>query len=238
MRAAGRIVALVIARMVDLVRPGVTTAELDAAAEALIRSQGAEPSFKGYHGYPASICTSVNEQVVHGLPGPRRLLEGDIISIDVGAYCQGFHGDAAITLPVGTVSAEARRLLQVTRRALELGITAVRPGAHLSDIGHAVQSYVEAQGFSVVREYVGHGIGTAMHEPPQIPNFGVPGNGPVLKPGMTLAIEPMVNVGEYPVRALEDGWTVVTRDGSLSAHFEHTVAVSEAGHEVLTRLEE
>ncbi|MGB9886570.1 MAG: type I methionyl aminopeptidase [Moorellales bacterium] len=234
MREAGRIVAEVLAQLEKMVQPGITTRELDRAAESLILKRGAYPSFKGYRGFPASICASVNQEVVHGLPGLRKLVEGDIISIDIGAEFQGYHGDAAITLPVGRVAPEVERLLRVTREALWLGIEQARVGRRLSDISHAIQSHVEGNGFSVVREFVGHGIGRAMHEEPQVPNYGRPGRGPRLMPGMTLAIEPMVNLGGPEVMVLADGWTVVTRDGSYSAHFEHTVAVTEDGPQVLT----
>ncbi|WP_018131302.1 type I methionyl aminopeptidase [Effusibacillus pohliae] len=236
MREAGRIVALTHEELAKAIRPGITTRELDEIAEELIRKHGATPSFKGYHGYPASICASVNEELVHGIPGPRVLREGDIISIDIGAYYQGFHGDSAWTYPVGNISDEAARLLRVTEEALFKGIEQAREGNRLSDIGHAVQKHVEAAGFSVVRDYVGHGIGRQMHEDPQIPNYGPPNRGPRLKVGMTLAIEPMVNVGAYHCKTLADNWTVVTADGSLAAHFEHTVAITENGPEILTRL--
>jgi methionyl aminopeptidase len=235
MREAGRIVALTLAALRSAVRPGVSTAELDALAEEMARQNGAVPSFKGYRGYPASLCASINEEVVHGIPNPRRMLrEGDIVSLDFGAIYKGLQGDAAITVPVGQVSEVARRLLAVTEQALEVGIAETRPGNRLSDIGHAIQTYVEGHGFSVVRLYVGHGIGRAMHEEPNVPNFGLAGRGPVLKPGMVLALEPMVNVGDFGTVVLDDSWTVVTRDGSLSAHFEHTVAVTTNGPAVLT----
>lgn len=234
MREAGRIVARVLAQLARTARPGVATEKLDALAEEMIRSAGAAPSFKGYEGFPASICTSINEQVVHGIPGSRKLTGGDVLSIDVGVFYRGFHGDAAISLPIGAVSSRARRLLEVTEESLARAVAAVRPGGHVSDIGHAVQSYVESQGFAVVRELVGHGIGRKMHESPLVPNFGTPGNGALLRAGMTLAIEPMVNAGGHQVRTLDDGWTVVTADHSLSAHFEHTVVVTESGVDVLT----
>lgn len=235
MRDAGRIVALTLQELEKAIRPGVTTAELDTLAEDFIRRQGAEPAFKGLYGFPASICTSVNEQVVHGIPGPRRLEEGDIISIDVGTKIHGYYGDGAATFAVGKINKEAKRLLQVTREALNKGINKAVAGNRLSDISHAVQKHVERQGFSVVRDFVGHGIGTKMHEDPQVPNFGTPGRGPRLETGMTLAIEPMVNAGTYAVKVLHDNWTVVTEDGKLSAHFEHTVAVRDGAAEVLTR---
>ncbi|MGB9802942.1 MAG: type I methionyl aminopeptidase [Desulfofundulus sp.] len=236
MRDAGRVVAGVLNELSRAVKPGVTTAELDRLAEDFILARGARPAFKGLYGFPASICTSVNEQVVHGIPGLRKLESGDIISIDVGAEINGYFGDGAATFPVGDVSPEARKLLAVTEGALYEGIRCARQGNRLSDISHAVQSYVEKHGFSVVRDYVGHGIGRNMHEEPQVPNFGKPGRGPRLKAGMTLAIEPMVNAGTHEVRTLEDNWTVVTRDSRLSAHFEHTIAVTDGEPEILTRL--
>ena len=216
------------------VRAGVTTSELDRLAEEFIRSQGGRPSFKGYRGFPASICSSVNDQVVHGIPGPRELKDGDIVGIDVGVELEGYHGDAAWTFPVGEVSDEAKRLLQVTREALAMGIAQARPGGRIGDISHAVQSHVEAAGFSVVRELVGHGIGREMHEEPQVPNYGPPGRGPRLMVGQVLAIEPMVNIGGAEVVTGSDGWTIATRDGSLSAHFEHTVAVGATGPVILS----
>lgn len=237
MRRAGRVVAIMLREVVKAVRPGVTTAELDRIAEEVARAHGAVPAFKGFRGFPATLCTSVNNEVVHGIPGKRRLKEGDIISIDTGAIVDGYYGDAAVTVPVGRVSAVARRLIEVTQAALDAGIRAARVGAHVGDVSHAIQSVVESAGFSVVREYVGHGIGASMWEEPQIPNYGLPGLGPVLKAGMTLAIEPMVNVGSYEVMVMPDNWTVVTKDGSLSAHFEHTVLVTEDGAQVLTALE-
>jgi methionyl aminopeptidase len=235
MRAANALVADVLAELARLVSPGVTTSDLDAAAEKLVRDGGAEPAFKGYRGYPSTLCASVNEQVVHGIPSSRALDEGDIISLDMGVRLNGYYGDSAVTVPVGRVSDEAARLLRITRESLERGIAQVRLGGRISDIGHAIQQHVEAHGFSVVREFVGHGIGAALHEDPQIANYGEPGRGPRLAEGMTLAIEPMVNVGRPAVKVLADGWTAVTKDGSLSAHFEHTVAVTKAGPLVLTR---
>ncbi|SHF11270.1 methionyl aminopeptidase [Desulfofundulus australicus DSM 11792] len=236
MRDAGRVVAGVLGELSRAIKPGVTTAELDRLAEDFILARGARPAFKGLYGFPASICTSVNEQVVHGIPGLRKLESGDIISIDVGAEINGYYGDGAATFPVGEVSPEAKKLMAVTEEALYEGIRFARQGNRLSDISHAVQRYVEKHGFSVVREYVGHGIGRSMHEEPQVPNFGKPGRGPRLKAGMTLAIEPMVNAGTHEVRTLGDNWTVVTRDSSLSAHFEHTVAITDGEPEILTRL--
>ena len=238
MREAGRLVGEVLAELAGLVAPGVTTADLDAAAEKRIARAGATPAFKGYHGYPATICASINDEVIHGIPSGRRLLnDGDIISIDVGASLNGYFGDSAITLPVGQVSEEAARLLRVTEEALYKAIDRVRPGSRISDLGHAVQKHVEAYGFSVVREFVGHGIGQRMHEEPQVPNYGDPGRGPRLTEGMVLAIEPMVNAGKPAVKVLGDGWTAVTRDSSLSAHFEHTVAVTADGPWILTSRE-
>ncbi len=235
MRAANALVANVLAELEAMVAPGVTTAELDRAAERLVRAGGAEPAFKGYRGYPGTLCASVNEQVVHGIPSARALVEGDIISLDMGVKLNGFYGDSAVTVAVGRVSADAEKLLRVTRESLEQGIAQVRLGGRVSDIGHAIQQHVEAHGLSVVREFVGHGIGAALHEEPQIANYGEPGRGPRLAEGMTLAIEPMVNIGRPAVKVLADGWTAVTKDGSLSAHFEHTVAVTKAGPLVLTR---
>jgi methionyl aminopeptidase len=234
MRAANALVADVLAELAAMVAPGVTTRELDAAAERLVRSRGAEPAFKGYRGYPATLCASVNEEVVHGIPSPRKLVEGDIVSLDMGVKLNGFYGDSAITVPVGRVAPEVLDLLRITQEALERGIEQVRPGGRISDIGHAIQQHVEAHGFSVVREFVGHGIGASLHEEPQIANYGEPGRGPRLVEGMVLAIEPMVNMGRPAVKVLSDGWTAVTRDGSLSAHFEHTVAVTKDGPLVLT----
>jgi len=235
MRAANVLVADVLAELAAMAAPGVTTADLDAKAEALVRQAGAEPAFKGYRGYPASLCASVNDQVVHGIPSNRQLVEGDIISLDMGVKLNGFYGDSAVTVAVGTVGADVLKLLRVTQESLEKGIAQVRVGARVSDIGHAIQKHVEAGGFSVVREFVGHGIGASLHEDPQIANYGEPGHGPRLAEGMVLAIEPMVNMGKPAVRVLSDGWTAVTRDGSLSAHFEHTVAVTKAGPLVLTQ---
>jgi methionyl aminopeptidase len=238
MRAAGRLVGEVLTALSARVVPGVTTAELDELAEQLITSAGAVPAFKGYHGYPASICASINDEVIHGIPSGRRVLvEGDIVSIDVGASLEGYFGDSAVTLPVGHVSEEAATLLRVTEESLYKAIEKARPGARISDIGHAVQQHVESYGFSVVREFVGHGIGQRMHEEPQVPNYGDPGRGPRLAEGMVLAIEPMVNAGKPAVKVLADGWTAVTRDKSLSAHFEHTVAVTADAPWILTSRE-
>jgi methionyl aminopeptidase len=235
MRRAGRIVAATIDRVLDAVRPGMATRALDEVAEKVILEAGAVPSFKGYRGFPASICVSVNEQVVHGIPGDRRLGPGDVLSLDFGAIWDGYHADSAVTVFVGEPpSNEAEKLVRVTEEALEAGISQIRAGARLSDIGHAVQQVVEGAGFSVVREYVGHGIGRNLHEDPQIPNYGQPGRGPEIKPGLVVAVEPMVNLGDWPTRVLKDNWTVVTADGSLSAHFEHTIAVTHDGPEILT----
>lgn len=217
------------------VEPGVSTAELDRLAEEYIRSKGAVPNFKNYQGYPATACISINNEVIHGIPSKQRILkEGDIVSVDLGAMYEGYHGDNAATFAVGDVSPEAKRLMDVTRESLYEGINAARPGGRIGDISHAVQSYVEANGFSVVRQFVGHGVGTKLHEDPEVPNFGKAGHGFRLMPGMTLAIEPMVNAGDYQVRVLKDGWTTVTSDGSLSAHFEHTVVITEDGPKIMT----
>ena len=236
LRRVNQLVAQVLAELRRMAVPGVTTEDIDSAAERLVRAEGAEPAFKGYHGYPATVCVSANEQVVHGIPSKRPLVEGDILSIDMGAKLDGFFGDCAVTVPIGRVSPEAAELLRVTEEALFHGIEAVKPGARVSDIGAAVQQHVEAHGFSVVREFVGHGIGTSLHEEPQIANYGPGGRGPRLAEGMVLAIEPMVNAGKPAVKVLSDGWTAVTRDGSLSAHFEHSVVVAATGCEILTLL--
>jgi methionyl aminopeptidase len=238
MREAGRLVGEVLTALSGAVGPGVSTAELDELAEKRIRQAGATPAFKGYHGYPATICASINDEVIHGIPSDRRVLaEGDIISIDVGAALDGYYGDSAVTLAVGRVSEQAGTLLRVTEESLYKAIEQARPGCRISDIGHAVQQHVEAFGFSVVREFVGHGIGVRMHEEPQVPNYGEPGHGPRLAEGMVLAIEPMVNAGKPAVKVLADGWTAVTRDSSLSAHFEHTVAVTAGEPWILTARE-
>ena len=238
MRAAGRLVGEVLTALAAAVEPGVSTQDLDAIAERMIVDAGATPAFKGYHGYPATICSSINEEVIHGIPSRQRALqEGDIISIDVGASLDGYYGDSAITVPVGRISDEAAMLLRVTEDALYKAIDVVKPGGRVSDIGHAVQQHVEAHGFSVVREFVGHGIGQRMHEEPQVPNYGEAGRGPRLAEGMVLAIEPMVNAGKPAVKVLGDGWTAVTKDRSLSAHFEHTVAVTADGAWILTARE-
>jgi methionyl aminopeptidase len=234
LRKPSAIVAEVLQRLRKAVVPGVTTRELDQITEDVILARGAIPAFKGYRGYPASLCASINEQVVHGIPSQRRLEQGDIVSLDVGASLNGYFGDAAITLPVGTVEPEAERLLKVTEQALTLGIEQARKGNRLFDISFAVQSWVESHGFSVVRDFVGHGIGKSLHEEPQIPNFGAPHQGPRLEEGMVFALEPMVNEGTYEVKILSDGWTVVTADRKRSAHFEHTIAVTDSDPEILT----
>jgi methionyl aminopeptidase len=238
LRRVNQLVAQILAMLRRSVAPGVTTRDLDSLAERLVREAGAEPAFKGYHGYPATVCASVNEQVVHGIPSGRALVEGDVVSIDMGAKLEGFFGDCAVTVPVGAVSPAAERLLRVTEESLFQGIDAVKPGGRVSDIGAAVQRHVEANGFSVVREFVGHGIGTSLHEEPQVANYGPAGSGPRLSEGMVLAIEPMVNAGRASVKVQSDGWTAVTTDGSLSAHFEHTVVVTRDGTEILTLLAE
>ncbi len=241
MRRAGRIVAEVLEMMRERVAPGVTTAELNEWADAVIRKYSAIPSFKGYppgsaHPFPASICASVNEELVHGIPGPRALREGDIISIDVGVILDGYHGDAAVTLPVGQISPEAQELLEVTEGALYAGIAAARAGGRSGDISAAIQSYVESRGYNVVREYTGHGIGREMHEDPQVPNFGQPGKGVRLRRGMTVALEPMVLAGDRCVKVLDDHWVVVSCDGKLTAHFEHDIAITDGEAEILSRL--
>ncbi len=234
LRASNRLVALVMKELRKAVQPGATTLELDALAERLLVERGAKPAFKGYRGYKYTICASVNEQVVHGIPSSRKLKEGDIISVDIGAKLDGYFGDHAATIPVGEVSGEAKRLLKYCEEALWRGIEKAKPGNRLFDISHAIQAHAESGGFSVVRAYVGHGIGTSLHEEPQVPNFGEPGTGPELKPGMVIAIEPMLNAGGADVKVLGDNWTVVTADAKLSAHFEHTVAVAEAGPDILS----
>ena len=234
MRDAGRIVGQTLAVIKKAISPGITTQELDHIAEQFIRRAGGVPAFKGYCGFPASICSSINEQVVHGIPGPRQLKDGDVISIDIGVKLNRYYGDAAITVPVGEVDAEILKLLSVTEQALNKGIEQAIKGNRLSDISHAVQLHAEAYGYGVVRDYVGHGIGQRMHEDPQIPNYGPPGRGPLLKNGMTLAIEPMINLGTPDVEVLSDDWTVITADGKISAHFEHTVAVTDGEPLILT----
>jgi len=237
MEQANKIVAETHAFLAEKVAPGITTEEIDRLGDQFIRDKGAEPSFKGYRGYPASICISINEEVVHGIPSPDRVLnEGDIVSLDIGAFYKGFHGDAARTLPVGQISQEAEKLIDITERSFHEAVKKAEPGNRLTDISSMVQAVAEENGFSVVREYVGHGIGHDMHEDPQIPNFGPPGRGPVLKEGMTLAVEPMLNAGGYQVKSLDDGWTVVTEDGSLSAHYENTIAVTDTVPRILSEI--
>ncbi len=237
-RAAARLVARTLDLLGREIRPGVTTAELDRLAESFIRGHGGRPAFKGYRGFPASICPSVNDEVVHAIPGPRRLAEGDVVGVDAGVEMGGYFGDSARTFAVGEVSSEAKRLMQVTREALLEGVAQARAGNRIGDISHAIQTYVEHHGYSIVRSLVGHGIGREMHEEPQVPNFGPPDRGPRLMIGQVLAIEPMVNLGGAEVVTKQDGWTVVTKDGSLSAHFEHTVAVGPNGPEILSRADE
>jgi methionyl aminopeptidase len=234
MRRSGRITAQVLSDLMKLARPGMATSELDRAAEEGIRRGGGLPTFKGYNGFPASICASVNDEVVHGIPGPRVLRDGDLLSIDIGTTLEGYVSDSAVTVPVGTISPEAQRLLDVTRECLTIGIEQMQSGNHVGDIGAAVQEHAERQGYGVVRELVGHGVGRAMHEEPQVPNFGTRGTGMELRPGLVLAIEPMITERGPKVRILDDGWTVVTADGKLAAHFEHTIAVTDAGPKILT----
>jgi methionyl aminopeptidase len=235
MRQAGRIVAMILKKIVEPIRPGMETKELDIIAEKELKNHGAKSSFKGYRGFPANLCISINDEIVHGIPGNRVLREGDIVSLDFGAICNGFQGDAALTVGVGRISKKAEALIETTNGALKTGIGAARAGAKLGDISYAIQDYAESRGYSVVREYTGHGIGRDMHEEPQIPNFGLPDSGPVLKKGMTLALEPMVNAGDWRTRIGDDRWTVFTADGSLSAHCEHTIAITDGEPEVLTR---
>ncbi|OGN97909.1 MAG: type I methionyl aminopeptidase [Chloroflexi bacterium RBG_13_51_18] len=240
MRQSGRIVAEILKILSERIKPGMKTKEMDIIAERELKKRGAESSFKGYRGYPATICASVNDEIVHGIPGDKELKEGDIVSLDFGAIFHGFHGDAAVTVPVGKVSPEAKRLIETTKGALKSGIAAARAGANLGDVSAAIQDYARSRGYSLVREYTGHGIGRKMHEDPQIPNSTEPpyglqtGTGPVLKKGMTLALEPMLNIGDWHTRVAEDQWTVLTADGSLSAHFEHTIVIDDTEPEVLT----
>ena len=236
MRQAGRIVAIVLDLLKSRLRPGMKTKELDIIAARELKKLGAEPSFKGYRGFPANLCVSINDEIVHGIPGERVINEGDIVSLDLGAIYDGFQGDAAITVPVGRISHQTERLVATTRDALEAGIAAACPGARLGSVSAAIQNYAESRGYSVVREYTGHGIGQQMHEEPQIPNFGRPGEGLELKKGMTIALEPMVNAGDWRTRLGSDRWVVLTADGSLSAHFEHTIAITDGKPEVLTTL--
>ncbi len=235
MRQAGRIVSTILGIMAREVRPGMKTREFDTIAVRELEKAGATSSFKGYHGYPATVCVSLNDEIVHGIPGKRVLCEGDIVSLDFGAIYDGFQADSAVTVGVGEVTPAAKRLMEVTDGALAAGIAAARPAARLGDISAAIQNYAESRGFSVVREYTGHGIGREMHEDPLIHNFGMPGTGPVLKRGMTFAVEPMLNAGDWHTRLSDDNWTVLTADGSLSAHFEHTIAITDGGAEVLTK---
>jgi methionyl aminopeptidase len=235
MRRAGHILADVVDRLRAGVKAGMSTLEIDQDVEGFIRSQGARPAFKGYRGFPATVCISINEEVVHGIPSAQRhVKDGDIVGLDLGCIVDGYYADCAFTLAVGDVPSRVQELLDATRQSLEAGIAECRPGRRLSDVSHAIQSHVERHGFAVVRAFVGHGIGRALHEEPQVPNFGDPGRGPQLRPGMVLAIEPMVTMGSWEVKILDDGWTAVTKDGSLAAHFEHTIAVTESGPEVLT----
>jgi len=236
LKRSNAMVAEVFEKLRGMITPGITTRELDQVAEEFILLKGARPAFKGYRGFPATLCISINDEVVHGIPGQRRLKEGDIVSLDVGVNYIGYFGDAAITLPVGEVDPEAKRLLEVTKKALYIGIEKAKAGNRLFDISYAIQSWVESHGFSVVRDFVGHGIGRELHEEPQIPNFGTPHQGPRLEKGMVFALEPMVNEGTHEVRVLSDGWTVVTADGKRSAHFEHTIAITDDGAEILSTL--
>jgi len=234
MRKAGRITAQARALAGSMVAPGVTTHEIDTAVRRFIESHGAKPSFLGYGGFPGSACISINEEVIHGIPGPRKLKEGDIVSVDVGAYIGGFHGDCAATFPCGKVSEEAMKLIQVTEQSFWEGMKYARQGCRVSDIGHAVQEYVEANGFSVVRDFVGHGVGAKLHEPPEVRNYGPAGHGPRLQPGMTIAVEPMVNAGGWQVKVLADKWTTVSLDGSLTAHYENSILITDGDPEILT----
>ncbi len=235
MRQAGRIVAGILEILTQRVKVGMKTKELDIIAEKELERREARPSFKGYRGFPASLCVSVNDEIVHGIPGERVLCDGDIVSLDFGTIFKGFQADAALTIGVGKISTLAKQLIEATRGSLEAGITAAQPGATLGDISAAIQNYAESRGYSVIREYTGHGIGRELHEEPQIPNFGLPGTGPILKKGMTLCLEPMLNAGDWHTRVSDDNWTVHTADGNLSAHFEHTIAITDAEPEVLTR---
>ncbi len=238
MRKAGRLTALARKAAAEAVRPGVTTDDIDRVVRRTIEEAGAKPSFLGYGGFPASACVSINDEIIHGIPSKTRIIrEGDIVKVDVGAYLNGFHGDCAATVPCGQVSEEAQRLIEVTRQSFYEGIKFAREGCRLSDISHAIQTYVESHGFSVVRAYVGHGVGAQLHESPEVPNFGAPGHGVRLQRGMTLAIEPMVNAGVYDIKVLPDGWTVKTRDGRLSAHYENSIAITEGDPEILTSID-
>jgi methionyl aminopeptidase len=237
-RQSSQMVALILAELKALIKPGTMTKELDEYAEERVRALGGRPAFKGYRGFPASLCTSVNEEIVHGLPSSRRLEEGDIISLDFGVIYRGYYGDGAVTYPVGNISSLAQRLIDTAEKALYQGLEKVKSGNRISDISHAIQTYVEARGFSVIRAFVGHGIGQALHEEPQVPNFGPSGRGALIRPGLTLAIEPMISAGDWREEILDDGWTAVTRDRSLAAHFEHTVVATPEGVEVLTLIQE
>jgi methionyl aminopeptidase len=237
-KRSNQIVAKILEELGSMIRPGVRTRELDEHAEARTREMGAIPAFKGYRDFPSSLCTSINEEIVHGIPSSRALREGDIISLDFGVLYEGYYGDAAVTFPVGEVTPRAKKLIQTAKEAFHKGLDQAKAGNRLSDISHAIQSYVEAQGFSVIRSFVGHGIGLSLHEEPQIPNFGLPGKGPKIKPGMVFALEPMIAMGDWSVEILEDNWTAITRDKSLSAHYEQTVAITEEGAEILSELDE
>ncbi len=237
-RKSSRIVAQVLADLRNMVEPGITTKDLDAFAEKKAREMGAIPAFKGYRGYPASLCTSINEEIIHGIPSSRKLQEGDILGLDFGVVYDGYYGDAAVTYPIGTVNLEANRLIEAAEKAFFKGFEKIQEGYRISDISHAIQNSVEAQGFSVIRAYVGHGIGTSLHEEPQIPNFGPPGQGPKIKRGLVLAIEPMIAAGDWNVEIKDDNWTAITKDRSLSAHYEHTVAFTQRGAEILSIREE
>jgi len=237
-KKSNQIVAKILEELGSMIKPGVRTRDLDEHAEARTREIGAIPAFKGYRDFPSSLCTSINEEIVHGIPSARALREGDIVSLDFGVLYEGYYGDAAITFPVGEITPKAKKLIQAAKEAFHKGLDQARAGNRLSDISHAIQTYVEAQGFSVIRSFVGHGIGLSLHEEPQIPNFGLPGRGPKIKPGMVFALEPMIAVGDWSVEILEDNWTAITRDKSLSAHYEHTVAITEEGAEILSELDE
>jgi methionyl aminopeptidase len=237
-KKSNQIVAKILEELGSMIRPGIRTRDLDEHAEARTREMGAIPAFKGYRDFPSSLCTSINEEIVHGIPSTRALREGDIVSLDFGVLYEGYYGDAAITFPVGEITPKAKKLIQAAKEAFHKGLDQARAGNRLSDISHAIQTYVEAQGFSVIRSFVGHGIGLSLHEEPQIPNFGLPGRGPKIKPGMVFALEPMIAVGDWSVEILEDNWTAITRDKSLSAHYEHTVAITEEGAEILSELDE
>ena len=234
MRRSGKITSKTLVRLIEAAKPGVSTGELDRIADASIREMGGVPTFVGYHGYPSAICASVNDEVVHGMPGERVLRDGDLLSIDIGTTLDGYVSDSALTIPIGTVSDEAQRLMRVTQECLMLGIAQMQPGNRVGDIGHAVQTHAEAAGYGVVRALVGHGVGRAMHEEPQVPNYGKPGTGALLRKGLVLAIEPMITEGTWEVETLDDGWTVVTQDGKLAAHFEHTIAITDQGPKILT----